>query len=231
MMKALRTTICAYAIALLVSFGFVSSALAGSAEFGGIFGALHVSMNGAEINGSHTTGKGDSEGGGTLDESTKGRLGAVIPVAGYELGFNLPLGDVFFLGIGGTMINGSAEFVEGDDFDNSADFTLEISDAKTYYIQPSISIYDNSAIYVKLGRTMADLTAIGDVTGAPNNLQGNMYAIGTTTMANNGLFIKTELGGTDFDQISLVGVGGSAEAQVEGNPIMAHGSLTIGYKF
>ena len=232
-MNALRTTICAYAVVLVASLSLAMTTplKAGSSDFAGIYGAIHVSVNGASIDGSHNGGT-DSVG-GIADERTTGKVGAFIPVAGYELGFNLPLGGVFFLGVGGTVVDGSAELTESDTTDHGADadITLEISDAKTYYIQPSISLYDNSAIYVKMGRTMADLTAIGDVTGVPGNLTGDTYAIGTTTIANNGLFIKTEAGVTSFETVQATGVAGSTGAYVEGDPIMAYGSLTLGYKF
>ena len=88
-MKALRTKLSAYAIALLISCGFTAPSMAGSGDFSGIYGALWASAGGAEIDGTHT------------DQSaavTEGQAGGVFPVAGYEIGFNLPLGDIFFLG-------------------------------------------------------------------------------------------------------------------------------------
>ena len=53
-MKALRTKLSTYAIALLLSFGFASPSTAGSSDFSGIYGALWASAGGAEIDGSHT---------------------------------------------------------------------------------------------------------------------------------------------------------------------------------
>ena len=71
-------------------------------------------------------------------------------VAGIEAGFNLPLGDSFFIGVGGMWIPIDASF-DANDNENNADVTLTSSDHFTYYIQPSISVYDNSAIYLKIG--------------------------------------------------------------------------------
>jgi len=232
-MKALRTKVCAYAVVLLasISLAMTTPLKADSSDFAGVYGAIHISVNGASIDGSHNGGN-DTDN-GIADERTTGKVGSFIPVAGYELGFNLPLGDMFFLGVGGTIVKGSAELTESDTSDHNADadIHLEISNAKTYYIQPSISLYGNSAIYVKLGRTMADLKAIGDVTGVPGNLTGDTYAIGTTTIANNGLFVKTEAGVTSFETVQATGVAGANNAYVEGDPILAYGSLTLGYKF
>ena len=53
-MKALRTKVCTYAIALLVSCGFATSSMAGSSDFSGIFGAFNASAGGAQISGTHT---------------------------------------------------------------------------------------------------------------------------------------------------------------------------------
>ena len=96
---------------------------------------------------------------------------------------------------------------------------------------PSISIYDNSAIYVKIGRSIADLELTGSATGTPNNLQGDTVGIGTIAMTDSGLFVKTEGSVTSFDDIKVVGVGNSPSALVEGNPDIVAGSIAIGFKF
>jgi len=231
-MKALRTQICTYAIALLVSLGFSTSAMAGSGDFSGIFGALKASAAGVELNGTHTTGTGDAQGGGTLDEVAKGRIGAVVPLGGYEIGFNLPLGDVFFIGVAHSWIKGGAAMIaEGDDFQDTSDFQLKASDHKSYYIMPSISVFDNSAVYVKYGKSYADLTLTGGVAGAPNNMNGTIWGIGTVSQAPNGIFVRTEASVASYDQILVTGIGGDASAIVEGNPTVAAGSVSIGYKF
>ena len=57
-MKALRTKICTYAIALLMSIGFATPSSAGSSDFSGIFVAGHAQMNMVAIDGTFT----DSDG-------------------------------------------------------------------------------------------------------------------------------------------------------------------------
>ena len=66
---------------------------------------------------------------------------------------------------------------------------------------------------------------------APIDIDGDMWGVGTTSIANNGLFFKTEAGAVQYDQFRITGVGGSANAVVEGNPLVGYGHLAIGYKF
>jgi len=235
-MKALRTKLSTYAIALLISCGFTAPSMAGSSDFSGIYGALWGSAGGAGIDGRHT----DQSG-----EHTTGTVGGVFPVAGYELGFNLPLGDIFFLGAGHSWTqSGMATLTEGrdnpnsfaagrtgEDAGNNSNFTLKAKNLKSVYLMPSVSIFDNSAVYVKLGRSIADLEASGAVTGTPNNLQGDLIGIGTIAMTPGGLFLKTEGSVTTFDQIKIVGVSNSASAVVEGNPDVVQGTVSVGFKF
>ena len=233
-MKTLRTKICTYVIALLVSCGFATISMAGSSDFAGIYGAFNASAGGAQINGTHT------DSGGQL---SKGQVGGVFPLAGYEIGFNLPLGDVFFIGAGHSWTKGGTATIAkavGDSSGGSSDsgdaaadssFTLKAKNLKEVYVMPSISIYDNSAIYVKLGRSIADTDITGSVTGDTGNLQGDILGIGTIAMTNSGIFVKTEGSVTRFNDINVSGVGGSAGAKVEGTPDLVAGTIAIGFKF
>jgi len=121
-----------------------------------------------------------------------------------------------------------------------------VSNLRTWYIQPSVSLWDNSAIYVKVGNADGQLDAY-DQTGSevcdPDDdceLNGRTYAIGTTTIASNGLFIKTEAGATQYDDFKIKGLDNSGvdghiatteTAIIEGSPMAAYGSVTIGFKF
>ena len=227
-MKALRTKICTYAIALLTSIGFATPSNAGSSDFSGIFLAGHAQMNMVAIDGTFT----DSD-----SNVSQGVAGGFAPTAGLEVGFNLPLGPTFFVTVGysdvsGTARIGTANPAEGT---NSADVTLHASDPTGYYIAPSISIFDNSAVYFKFGQQSADLKAIGDVTGSPNNIDGDLWAIGTTSIASNGLFFKTEAGAVQWDNFKITDIGGTGSEGgtniVEGDPLVGYGHVSIGYKF
>ena len=237
-MKALRTKICTYAIALLAGIGFATSTLAGSSDFSGIFIAGHAELNVVAIDGSSTTpGQGVTvagTGGSDNTETTQGTIGGFAPTAGYEIGFNLPLGDTFFVTVGFADGGGEAAAIAKVDDGaptSGTDVSLHASNPSWWYIAPAISIFDNSAVYFKIGQASADLTAIGDVTGAPNDIDGDMWGIGTTSIANNGLFIKTEAGAVQYDKFTLTGIGGDANRVVEGNPLVGYGHVSIGYKF
>ena len=198
-------------------------AMAGSSDFSGLFIGAQGSVNGMELDGKHTD---------QSSETQTGSGGAFAMVAGIEAGFNIPLGDSFFVGVGGMWIPVDASF-DANDNEGNADVTLTSSSHVTWYIQPSISVYDNSAIYLKIGSSEADLTSSGDVTGQPNNLEGSTLAIGTTTLFGDGggLYMRTEAGYHEYDHIKLTGVGGSSTAILEGDPTVAYGSVSLGIQF
>jgi len=236
-MKALRTKLSTYAIALLIGCGFATTSMAGSSDFAGIYGAFTGSAGGAQLDGRHVNQSG---------EVNSGQVGGVYPMAGYEIGFNLPLGDIFFLGAGHswtkggtvTIADGDETGLKGgsgndseDDGASPSDFSLQAKNLKEVYIMPSVSIYDNAAVYVKLGRGIADLELHGNATGTPGNLTGDLLGFGTIAMTPSGIFIKTEASVTRFDDIKIVGVGNSASAYVEGTPDIVAGTVAIGFKF
>jgi len=239
-MKALRTKLSTYAIALLLSCGFSSPLMAGSSDFSGIYGALFGSAGGAEIDGTHTA----QDTTATVGDVTQGQVGGIFPIGGYEVGFNLPLGDMFFLGVGHSWVQGgSVTLARGTDTNTQktenkstdihnaqGNFHLTAKGLQSVYIQPSLSIFDNAAIYAKIGRTVADLELHGDATGTPNNLTGDTWGVGTIAMSPAGLFVKTEGSFTSFKDINIVGVGGS-NSLVEGNPDVVQGTVAIGFKF
>ena len=241
-MKALRTKLSTYAIALLFVFGFSTPSMAGSSDFAGIYGAVWASAGGAEIDGTHTANC--SANCSTSENITKGQIGGIVPLGGYEVGFNLPLGDSFFLGVGHSWVQaGTATLARGEDNANQktedpnnaggtaqGNFHLTAKGLKSVYIMPSISVFDNAAIYAKIGRSVADTELHGDATGTPNNLQGDHWGIGTIAMSPVGIFVKTEGSYTQFDDINIVGTGGS-NATVEGNPDVVQGTTAIGFKF
>jgi len=246
-MKALRTWLSTNAIALLIACGFSSPSIAGSSDFSGIYGAFWGSAGGAQVDGTHTTGR-DNTGASQLGDVTSGKVGGVFPLAGVELGFNFPLGDSIFIGVGASKTQGGTAMITrgestsvqttgdgrtggaGQDNGNNSDFSLSAKNLQQVYIMPSISIYDNSAIYIKLGRSIADTEVSGNVTGVPNNLMGSTYGIGTIAMTESGLFLKTEGTFTEFDDIRIVGVNGT-NALVEGDPTVVAGTVAIGFKF
>jgi hypothetical protein len=214
-MKALRTKISTYAIALLMSCGYATSTIAGSGDFAGIYGAFTGTAGGAAINGRHV----DQSG-----EITEGQVGGVFPTAGYEIGFNIPIGPVFFIGVGHSWVGGgTATIAQGTDNNNGGSnavgndtsnavsdtsFHLKAKDLRQVYIMPSLSIFDNAAVYAKLGRSIADTELTGGQMGTPGNLTGDLYGVGTIAMAPNGIFVKTEGTVVQYNNIEIVGICG-----------------------
>ena len=243
-MKALRTKLGTYAIALLLSCGFSSPLMAGSSDFTGIYGAVFGSAGGAEIDGTHTA-RDTTAGAGDVSQ---GQVGGIFPVGGYEIGFNLPVGDNLFIGVGHSWVRGGAvTLARGTDNNEQkvndpqpgagqgeqnaqGNFHLTAKGLQSIYIMPAVSVFDNAAIYAKFGKTIPDLELHGDATGAPSNLTGDTWGVGTIAMSPSGLFVKTEGSFTSFKDIQIVGVGGS-NSLVEGNPDVVQGTVAIGFKF
>ena len=229
-MKALRTKICTYAIALLTSLGFATPSWSGSSDFSGIWVAGHASLNVVAIDGTHTDSGGEVA--TNPGRVTQGTVGGYTPMAGWSAGFNFPVGPVLFVTVGYEEGGGEkARILRANDSENNADVTLHVKEPETTYIAVGASIFDNSAIYVKFGETDLATEAIGDVTGSPNNLTGDVYGIGTQTIAGNGIFLKTEAGAIQYDQFKITGIGGSADAVVEGDPLVGYGQVSLGWKF
>jgi hypothetical protein len=231
-LKVLRNKVIAFTVVVMATFGMTANPLlAGSSDFTGIYGALHASVNGVSMAGKY------------IDKDaavTGGTAGAIVPLAGFELGVNLPLGPNFFVSIGTSMVSGEADVFNAKDSEDNNTVTVQASDYSEVYIQPSISIWDNTAVFVKYGKNHANLEAFGDVTSQPDDLTGESYGIGTQTMTNSGLFIKTEAGATVYDHFKMTGLNTSGNGQgngtstngsmVEGDPLAAYGKVTIGFK-
>ena len=220
-MKKLRAMLYG-ACALIIASITTTPLIAGSSDFAGPYIAIEGIAMGVELDGKHQ----DEDG-----AVTKGTGGKVFPVLGLELGYNIPVGDVFFLSIGGSYISESAEISKADDAADAADVTLKVNKLWTGYLAPSISVSDNSSVFLKAGYTAGQLTATGNITGDINNLSGYVVGIGTSTIFESGVFIRSEAGMAEFDKISVTGIGGSANAILTADPSSAYGKVSLGYKF
>ena len=102
----------------------------------------------------------------------------------------------------------------------------------TAYIAPTFVMSDTSSIYFKIGVVEAETSVSGDVT-APGDLEGETYAIGTRTVLDSGLFVRSEAGLHEFDKITVTGKGTNitTTTTVSADPTIAYGSISVGYKF
>ena len=209
---------------LLVS-GMTVKSFAGASDFAGPYIGVTGAAVGAAIDGNYTDGTSNAR-------TSKGVAGAVSMAAGLEAGFNLALNDIAFVSIVASHNPVDAEF-KADDAVNADDITLSFDDITEVSIEPSISITDNSAFFVKAGYSEFTITAKG--TGLDNNqtfdITGDSFGLGTKTITANGVYIKTEVGMTTYDGFTLIGVGTNDGTSKVADIQTAYGKITIAKKF
>ena len=221
-MNKLKTLV----FALLASFA-TSPLYAGSADFAGPFIGVQASSIGVELDGTFT----DSQG-----AASKGTGGKTAQIGGLELGYNIPLGESLFVGIGGTWVPGDADIGKAEDAAKTGEVKLNAEAFLSYYVKPSISLSDSSAMYIKIGQSEADLAVTGDFTGSSSKeLSGDLVAIGSTSIFPSGMFVQTEAGLIEYDSITVNDIGNAGnnggKADAKADPSIAYGAITIGYKF
>lgn len=119
-MKLIRVIISS-ACLLLASIAAIP-AQAGSSDFSGPYIAVTGAVNGGFLSGTYT----DED--GMVTDGTGGHpYGAV----GGAIGFNIPLGPVFFIGIEGSAEPGGGNIARADDAADRSDTDVTISDQQT----------------------------------------------------------------------------------------------------
>ena len=225
--------LCAVFTLMLVN---ITTAQSDSSNFAGPYVGVTASGYGMQLSGSSETG-----GGIDTDEVS---LGQVAPVMGFEIGYVLPLGSAFLIDIGASYYQGEAKLDFADDqasggnSDNeSADaavgnVSFTIDDLHTISISPTLVLSDTSSLYVKVGLTEADIGVGGDVT-TPADLSGTTWAIGTRTVLESGIFIRTEAGYTEYNGISAHGKGTTIATanSYSALPTIAFGAVSLGFRF
>ena len=105
------------------------------------------------------------------------------------------------------------------------------------YFAPTFAISDTASVYLKIGYGESETSTTGDVT-QPGDLEGTLYGVGSRSLLGNGLFVRTEAGLVEFDGISVKGKaeGGTGKTiatttTVSADPLVAYGSISIGFKF
>lgn len=236
-MNKLKTLFCAVFTLLLVN----TTAHADSANFAGPYIGVSASGYGMQLDGSSRT----SPTGGT-HELEEVSLGQVAPVTGVEAGYAIPIGTSFLIDVGVQYFSGTAKLdyqnddapvtatgtADGGDSLTAKDVSFSIDSLSTAYIQPTLVLSDTSAVYVKVGVTEASTGVTGDVTD-PGDLGGTTWAMGTRTQLDNGIFLKTEAGYTDYNGISSHGKGTSVSTDnsYSAEPTVAFGSVSLGFRF
>ena len=212
------------AFALLASMALTTPAMSDSSSFAGPYVAVEGSMIGVELDGEF----------GDITADHQGKVGMVSPMVGFTAGYTFPLGDNVFVAIGGSVSDGDASF-DAKELTNSKSVSIKVSDFVQWYIEPSVNVSENSAVYIKGGTISGDMGVSGDdVTNTTLDLSGYVGAIGTKTVHDSGLFIKTEAGGIKFDPIRINNITDESQtstAHAAADPIIAYGKVTIGFIF
>ena len=214
---------------LAVFTGFsMTPLMADSSDFAGVYIGITGSAVGVELDGTHNDRAG---------AITNGAVGKFATIGGFDIGYAFPMGENAFIDIGGSYVAGKAAFKHDNVGNSNADVTFTAENLMSVYLQPNFAVSDSSAIFFKVGYSEAETTVTGDVT-APSDLEGTTYAIGTKSLLPSGLFVKTEAGFTEYDEISSTGKSASQAAgkilnsvTVKAEPTIAYGAITIGMKF
>ena len=211
-------------ISFLLISGMTVKSYADATDFQGFHIAVEAGANGAAVDGSHS----DTD---STAQVTKGTAGAVGAVVGASVGYTMAFDDTFSMTLDGQWNPLDHEF-KADDAANADDVTVKMDHMYTISIELNANVSDSSAVYAKFGHSEFELEASGS--GLDNaqsfDLDGEVYAIGTKTLMDNGVYFKSEMGMKDYDDFKLIGVG-TGDGTVTATTEVAYGSFAIGMKF
>jgi hypothetical protein len=216
------------AIALLASS---TSLMAQSKSFEGASIGVFGAIAGAEVDGKANT----TAGGGQVASSGSGSIGKVTPVGGLDLSYAFATGTNSVIGLGVSYIPLKAELGvgKGDDASSGGSIDVELKDHVTIYLQPTFVVNKDSAVFVKLNYSMADLKASGhNARVTSGDIEGWGGGIGLKTFLTPNAFIQVEANYTEYDSVSGTRTNSHGRTTtVSGDPKIAQGIITLGYKF
>jgi len=240
MKKILSTTAIAGSLCLLGTSAF--------AQFSGPYAGISVSSAGFAVDASKTNSNTASTGSGD------GPVGAVFPLAAFDIGYSIPTGKGSSVAIGATYTPLKADFsgktndtrteATGSGTRTSTSHTFEIKDAYSIYLQPTFEINKDAAFFIKGFYSKADVSAT-NVATQPGDLEGYGGSLGLRVMLTKDAFIQAEAAATFYDSIraTAVSVGesqtGAAVAATStstrtitaNDPTLIEGRITLGMKF
>ena len=209
-------------LTLAILFGLTS--VTNAMSLNGIYFEVGSSAVGVEMDGSHNDDDSDV---------SKGTLGKTAVTGSYGLGWMTSRANRLGLDLGYMITPGEAKIKATSD-DADTDVSFEMSDAKEYYIAPMINMTEDASLYFKYGWSEADVTVTGDIKN-PGDLDGSTVALGTVMSWGSNMYIRTEAGITDYDQLTATGKGTSGgigtDVSVTADPTVHYGKIAIGYKF
>ena len=209
---------------LLVS-GMTVKSFAGASDFSGIYLGVSGGAIGAAIDGDYTDGTSNGR-------VSKGTAGAVSGTVGAEGGFSFSLNDTAFLSVNVNWNPVDAEF-KADDAVNADDVKVVFDDMIEVSIEPSFSLTDNSAFFVKAGISefSVDVSGTGVDAAQSFDVSGSSVGVGTKTITDSGEYIKTEVGMSTYDGFTVKNVGTNDGTSKVSGIDTAYGKILIGRKF
>lgn len=219
-MKKLTTTL----FGLFALLALTSNASAFSAS--GLYLEVGSSAIGTELDGKIT------ETATTPNETTTGQVGKTAVTASYAIGFMTDRSRKLGLDLGYARMPGEASIKSNTTDGTTSNVTFEISDVDETYIAPMLNITEDASVYLKFGWNTTDIKITGDTT-KPKSMDGDTLALGTIMSWGSNLYIKTEAGITDYDKLSVTGLGNgiATTTTVTATPTIHYGKIAIGYKF
>jgi len=233
-MNKIIKILCAACTLAIANFGM---AQADSSNFAGPYLGVSISGYGMQLAGTSNAGVGQP----TEEVS----IGQVAPIQGFEGGYALPIGSLFLLDVGASYHSGSAklEFHNDDQpattcsgcdagTTGAQKVSFSVDDLTTISIAPTLVLSDTSSVYIKVGLSEADIGVTGDVT-TPADLSGTTWSLGSRTVLDSGIFVRTEAGYTEYNGISAHGKGNNIASanSYSAEPTVAFGKVSLGFRF
>lgn len=210
-------------ISILASLFFVSYANAGP-SLSGLYLELGTAAVGVEMDGNFNDDNGDI---------SYGTIGKTAVTGSYGLGFMTSREKPISFDLGYAVTPGSAKIKATSD-NTATDVTMEVSDGTEWYVAAMANMTEDASVYIKYGSNDSDITVTGDIND-PGSLSGTTLALGTVMSWGSKMYIRTEAGMTDYDQISATGKGStngiSTSVKVTADPTVHYGKIAIGFKF
>ena len=197
---------------------------ANAASLNGLYLELGSSAIGVEMDGNFNDDDSDV---------SYGTVGKTAVTGSYGLGFMTSRENPLSFDLGYVVTPGDAKISATSD-DSDTDVTLEVSDGTEWYVSAMANMTEDASVYFKYGKNDADITVTGDINN-PGNLSGTTVALGTVMSWGSNMYIRTEAGKTDYNQISATGKGTAGgigtDVKVTADPTIHYGRIAIGFKF
>ena len=200
---------------------FVAS-YAHAASLSGLYIELGTSAVGTEMDGSYSDDDSDI---------SYGQVGKTAVTGSYGIGFMTSRDRPFSLDLGWAASPGSAKLNTTSD-NTGSDVSIELSDMTELYITAMANITEDASVYFKLGRSEVDTTVSSTVTD-PGDFSGDTVALGTVMSWGSNMYIRTEAGITDWDNVTITGSGSGVgtDESITIDPTSHYGKIAIGFKF